>query len=184
MNHQEEALGALVQQAAAGDEQAFALLVEATHHDLRCFVAAYAWHVDVIDEVVQTAYVTCFCCLDAYRGGDAFLPWLKGIARNHLRQELEARRRRSRHHADRLLDLVVPSEETDAEELPAARLQECLARLGPRGRTLIDLFYRDGCSLVEIAEKLKGTRGSVAMALSRIRSSLRVCLEERGQNDG
>src|SRR5438132_2225878 len=111
MDQQDHSLGATVRRAAAGDDRAFQALVETTHHDLRCFVAAHAWHVDLIDEVVQTTYVTCFRSLGSYHGGDALLPWLKGIARNHLRQERAARRQQQRHQPDRLLDLVVPPDE-------------------------------------------------------------------------
>lgn len=180
---QPRGMGAIVRQAAAGDEQAFQAMVEATHHDLRCFVAAHAWHVDLIDEVVQTTYVTCFRSLGSYHGGDALLPWLKGIARNHLRQELALRRQQGRHHPDRLLELVVPPDAGDGDEVPLARLLDCLAQLGPQARVLIDLFYRDCRSLAEIAGEVQRSRASVAMALSRIRAGLRTCLEEGGASD-
>ena len=43
------------------------------------------------DEVVQETMVTAIGILDRYQPRDTFIPWLKGIARNHLLHQLGPR---------------------------------------------------------------------------------------------
>ncbi len=164
------------QRAAQGDEAAFTALVEATHHDLRCYVAAHAWDAMMIDEVVQNAYITCFSALSSYRVGAPPLPWLKGMAHNHLLQaKKKQRRHQGRHKPEALLDLI--EQPLPVSEHPrAADLRACLERLTPQARAMIDAFYVEGCSLIDVAKRTRRTRGAVAVALSRLRALLRDCL--------
>ena len=177
------ALDAIVARVRAGDREAFVALIEATQDELRCFVAAHATATDQIEEAVQAAYVTVFELIGDYRSEGTFLPWLKGIARNRLRQETARRRRWLSTGEAGLEELLAPLDppgvEAPRRELLAA-LDDCLERLAEPARRLIDGFYRERLALDELAKAHGRTRAAVAMNLSRIRAALRGCLERKG----
>jgi RNA polymerase sigma-70 factor (ECF subfamily) len=177
------ALDAIVARVRAGDREAFVALIEATQDELRCFVAAHAASADQIEEAVQAAYVTVFELIGDYRCEGTFLPWLKGIARNRLRQETARRRRWLPAGEAGFEDLLAPHAPPEAEaprhELLTA-LDECLARLAEPSRRLVDGFYRERQALDQLAKEHGRTRAAVAMHLSRIRAALRGCLERKG----
>jgi RNA polymerase sigma-70 factor (ECF subfamily) len=177
------ALDAIVARVRAGDREAFVALIAATQDELRCFVAAHASSADHVEEAVQAAYVTVFELIADYRCAGTFLPWLKGIARNRLRQETARRRRWLSAGEVGLEKLLAPSDPPGVEaprgELLAA-LDACLGQLAEPARRLIDGFYRERHALEELAQEHGRTRAAVAMHLSRIRATLRGCLERKG----
>ncbi|MFN3485943.1 MAG: RNA polymerase sigma factor, partial [Planctomycetota bacterium] len=83
----------LARRVKGGDRQAFAELYAATQRELRIFVSAYAASPEMVDEVLQAAYVSCWHSIGNYEPRGTFLAWLKGIARHHL---LKALREQSR----------------------------------------------------------------------------------------
>jgi RNA polymerase sigma-70 factor (ECF subfamily) len=58
-------------------------------------------------------------------------------------------------------------------------LKRCLARLSPKVREAIDLRYHEDCSPAQIAGKLGWTAESTYSVLSRTRTFLRDCIEQR-----
>lgn len=161
----------LVPQAIGGDEQAFHGIFDATYLELRLFVCTRARSQELVDEVVQATFVTAFESLGTYRQGGAFLAWLKGIARHRLQEE---RRRRAR--------LMPLSEIGDVSEEPpdisdlGQRLDGCLGRLSTQARQLLELRYRQGMAVQDIATHLGRTAGSVSVSLHRLRQVLAECL--------
>ena len=175
----------LVRAAQAGDRTAFAAVVEALASDLHAFVAARAPDAESVEEAVQAAFVTAWERLDDYRGGGVFAAWLKGIARNRLREDLRGRRRHVglAGQADQIwLDACAGALDTDIDavaELRLRRLSDCLQRLDERARALINARYREGCAVVDLARRLGRSPSQVGMALMRIRHSLLACIEWR-----
>jgi len=176
-------LDALVVRIRDGDREAFVELIEATQDEVRCFIAVVALSADQIEEAVQAAYVTAYEHLDDYRVTGTFLPWLKGIARNRLRQET-AHRRRWLSADQAFFESLLQSSEPPAAEVPQAdlllALEECLGRLAEPAQRLVRDFYRDPSALEALAREQGRTRAAVAMALSRIRGVLRDCLSRKG----
>ncbi len=164
------ALDALVRAATAGDDAAFRALFDATYRDLRLFVAARARSQEMVDEVVQGAYVRAFEQLAAYRAGGTFVPWLKGIARNLLLQELERRARLAP-----VADAPAPLQDPLADDL-GERLNRCLDELSPTARKLMDLRYGERVPVQEIAKQLGRSASSVSVSLFRLRNALATCL--------
>jgi RNA polymerase sigma-70 factor (ECF subfamily) len=174
-------LDALVLRARERDEGAFASLIDATQLELRCFVAAHAGATDLIEEVVQATFVICFERFADYQPRGTFLAWLKGIARNRLRQEARERRR-FLPADDAALEAAVERSEAesaaeDARDDLVAALGRCVDGLAPTARELLDGFYRERLSLADLARRSRRTHAAVAMALSRIRAALRTCVQ-------
>lgn len=177
----------LVLRARAGEAAAFDGLVVALHRQVRLTIAAYASGAEQAEEVLQAAWVTAYEQLDRYEPRGTFLAWVKGIARNLLREELRERRRvhcaGGGDDIERLLteDALVAIEagEREAEERDRRldRLAGCLERLEPRARALLLARDRDGEALPSLARRYKRNVEALATILWRIRLSMRRCLE-------
>lgn len=163
-------LDRLVRAAVSGDDAAFRALFDATYRDLRLFVAARARSQEMVDEVVQGAYVRAFEQLAVYRAGGTFVAWIKGIARNLLLQEFERRTRLAP-----LAEQPAPLADPLVEDL-GERLTLCLDELSPTARTLMELRYHDHISVQEIAVRLGRSASSVSVSLFRLRNALATCL--------
>lgn len=70
---------------------------------------------------------------------------------------------------DRAEDVPAP----DFSGEPDAELGKWLSELSPKDRLVMDLFYREGLSLEEIAEISGDTAGAVKVRLHRARNNLR-----------
>ena len=91
-----ETSAALMRLAAAGDEIAFARIVDDHHADMSsvCFVVT-GGDFEVTEEAVQAAWPIAWRKLDTIRDPERLRPWLISIAVNQARQ-LSRRRRRGR----------------------------------------------------------------------------------------
>jgi RNA polymerase sigma-70 factor (ECF subfamily) len=179
-----EILDGLVRRVQQGERTAFVELFRACHREVRIFISAHAPSVDVVDEVLQAAFVTCYEQLGNYQLRGTFLSWLKGIARNTLLKELRDRARYAtalHDHLDEVLTCraIRSAESGDETADHIARLRECLARLPAQQRALIDRRYADGVRLDGLAREFDRSENWVAVNLFRIRKALQVCLERR-----
>lgn len=178
----DEELAPLVQRAQAGDQDAFARVVELIHYDLRVFVAVRSSSEDLVEEVVQSALITAWRILPKFEARGTFVSWVKGIALNHLRKELSSRARNRQHDGGGLAALLAAEDEAalEHEDPRLDRLRRCLARLGSAVRDLIQLRYRDGLDLDALAERLGKPAGTIAVQFHRLRKSLRTCVDQDG----
>ncbi len=174
-----------VERARAGDPESYGAVVEAYQARLRSFIAGYVPLADWVDEIAQQAFVSAYRSLGRYRPGTDFYAWLRRIAYNHLRAELERAGRRRRLERDRIAAIAGAELgrrlERDAgrdEELIAA-LRDCLQRLPKRAREIIDGYYGEARPLAEIAAGLGRKAESLKVSLFKIRARLRSCIEGR-----
>src|SRR5690349_4639234 len=76
-----------------GDRAAFEQLVLRLHGRLRIHVAAFCDSRELVDEVLQETFITCFHKIGSFAARGTFVAWLKAIARNHLMDHWRERRR-------------------------------------------------------------------------------------------
>lgn len=179
MNAQE--IDQIVARVQAGDRDAFAELVFAVRKELRVFLSCHASSIDMVEEVLQSTLVTAYEIIDRYEHRGTFIPWLKGIARNLLLKELHARSRYVLAEDDLLERIIVgaalESTKADDRELEyVERLRRCLERLPEEARRLIQQRYYKGMAVKEMARLLNKTETSVAVALFRVRETLREAM--------
>jgi len=174
-------LSDLIRRAQQGDLQAFETVVVSCSRQVRLFIYARALHPSAVEEAVQAAFVTAFERLREYQPTGSFTRWVCGIAWNHLRQERRRLRRAGQPIDDLLTQLAAPEEPAEADalvETHSQRLPDCLARLSPSGQALLTARYHEGLTLDEIAERSGKTTNALAVALHRLRQTLRTCLEQ------
>jgi RNA polymerase sigma-70 factor (TIGR02960 family) len=182
----------LVAAAIAGDEAAFARLVERHRRELHVHCYRMLGSFDEAEDVVQETYLRAWRKRDTF-SGDRFRAWLYRIATN---ASLDTLRRRSRQgtrvespadvphlqpYPDRLLDELAPSDD-EPDAVVVARETIELAFLAAiqllPGRQRAALIARDvlGWSAAETAELLGTSVAAANSALQRARATL----EEHG----
>ena len=109
-----------------------------------------------------------------------FIAWAFQIARFQVMKAQAQRRRAVDRFSDAVLEALeasAPMEPFDESKLSA--LPVCLAKLAPQARRIMDLFYEQEHKPQEIARIVSWTPAAVSVALSRVRSFLRKCIEEK-----
>jgi RNA polymerase sigma-70 factor (ECF subfamily) len=134
------------------------------------------------DEVLQETNVVILSKWRQFEPGTNFIAWCRAIARLEV-----FRFRRSRHHRVHLLgDDVVELLASDMEEQHVSDLDqrrgaltECLGRLRPADRDLIQRRYAPGATGDEVAHQLGRPANSVYQSIGRVRRVLLECIRRR-----
>ncbi len=106
---------------------------------------------------------------------DPFLPVLAYRRRS--------KRTRSEHLSDVLLERLSEESESAVREQRWERrekaLQECVTKLSPEHREILELRYREEASIEGISRRTERTEGAVYRLLSRLRKNLYLCVEKQ-----
>lgn len=174
----------LVRQARTGSQEAFTALVRLHQRSVRAFIAQSVRPADLADDLAQDVFLSAFRSLDQFHADSSFLAWLLGIARHkvltHLRSQTRRQRREMSHLAEALAQWRADWADRDSFESDAAdlqtRLRECIERLAPTSRQVVEEHYFRSCSAEAIGARLGKSGGAVRMLLLRIRTALATCL--------
>ena len=151
---------------------------------LRGFVRMLGVDTDSVDDLAQEAFMVAYRELDRFDAEQDFGKWLRGIARNLVRNELRRNSRRGRlmdEHVTTHLLAVSDSnhDEIGFEEAEFHALRDCLESLPEKSRMLIDGRYFDEWNASILADKFEMSATAVRLALMRIRRQLNNCIKER-----
>ena len=173
---------ALVRAAQAGDHDAFAALLDLHLPHVRTFLALKAPVPQLVDELAHDTFVFAFRHLDEFKPGTSFRAWVRAIAWNLLRAEVQRFAREQVQHEKFAAWQLTEFNHHATETLPTAEaehLHDCLAQLDGPLRELIALKYRDDHDTNEIAARLKRSLVWVRVSLFRVRGQLRECIEAK-----
>jgi RNA polymerase sigma factor (sigma-70 family) len=160
----------LASRAAAGDIEAFAILVRRNLASLRSFLRRLGASPDLADDLAQDAMVAAFERIADYRGDGAFGGWVRRIAARRYLRTLRASRRFE--SLDEAPEAYTPAPDTGRRlDLDAA-----LVRLPEAQRLCVSLQHGAGYTGAEIAKALSLPEGTVkshiARGLERLRQDL------------
>ena len=165
------------------DDNLFAGLVEEHQASLRVFVRTLGVEPDWVDDLAQDAFVLAYRELNAFDEERDFGKWLRGIARNLVRNELrkENRHRRILHEGltQHLLDLHEQETETPFQEGQVEALRACLGKLPEDSREMVHSRYHEGWNAARMGEKFDMKTATVRQQLLRIRRQLRECIDQQ-----
>lgn len=141
----------------------------------------------LMEDLVQETLLAAWKSLDTLSSLERFGPWLRGIARNKVREQ---RRTMSRRPLDFDSTIVEGMEQVysmfdqpaDGGETWQDRLdvvQECMAGLRQEMKDMLSHFYDFGRTLDETARLTGATRLAVAQRLSRARDLIRLCVKKK-----
>ena len=133
------------------------------------------------EDILQRVAVVVTQKYRRYDKERSFTDWAVGIAKFEI---LAYRRRRARdkHIFDESLIEDIANAYTGIEsKLEQARqvMQECVERIQGRNRRVLEMWYLEDISQVQIADCLNTTPNSIYVTLHRIRSILRTCVQRR-----
>jgi RNA polymerase sigma-70 factor (ECF subfamily) len=173
-----------VERAKAGDREAFSQLVRMHQGVVRAYVSAHIRAAETADDLAQEVFLRAFRRLDAFVLPETgtVRPWLLGIARNLLLEQLRAPARLELRAGDleALLDRrLVESGPRDPLEVERRieALQRCVEKLAPAASALVVRHYFDRRTLASLAAEEKKQESALRMRLLRIREALRSCIE-------
>lgn len=173
----------LLERAADGDRDAFAVLVDAYQHEVYTLAMRLVRDSHLAADVTQEAFIRAWRGLPGFRHDAAFGTWLHRITANVAWTQ---RHRRSRRQTALLDDhaaipdlrpLVNPEHHAANVELRAV-LRDALNTLPEDQRIVVTLKDLYGWTHSEIAERLGITVSAAKVRLHRAHIKLRKLLEE------
>ena len=177
---------ARVAAAQEGDIEAFGAVVEHLQGVIRGFVALCGAPDSEVEELAQDAFVEAYGALATYDRGRPFVTWLRGIARHvvlrrfeRLSAAMRLRDERLRRHLCAVAETATASDPLADPRYDPAHLRACLERLPPAARALLLDRYQHDLDAEAIAGRSGRSGIAVRVALSRIRTTLRGCIEGR-----
>jgi len=171
-----------IARAREGDAAAFSELVLRHQWAVRAFLLARLSRKDEAEDLAQETFVTAWRKLRDFDGERPFVPWLRGIAmnllRNHLRKFKEAPIGGDEALQAMLDGAMARWEEAD-EGPRAVALAECLGVVDGPARELLNARYVEGLSLEELCARTGRKQSALTMKLHRLRQSLAACIERK-----
>jgi len=169
---------ALARRVQTGDHQALAVLMERYTTKLLRYGRRFLASNDTVGDAVQDVFITVYENIQDFDATRRFSPWIYRIAHNAFIDVL--RREKKEPIALFDFDRVVPhpvyedptAREKEREEIRVL-LEKGLAALSPAYREIIDLYYFEDFSYLEIADILHIPIGTVGIRLSRARQMLK-----------
>jgi len=178
----------LVRQSRAGDESAFAALVEVHQSAVFGTVLRLVSDREVAAEVSNRAFFKAYEHLASFDESRPLRAWLLRIAANEALNELRSRRRDSAHTlggAEAEIELEQISGAPDPGEIVSRRersdeIRDAVSRLPEPQRVAVVLRYFADLAYGDIAELTQQSVNNVGVTLLRARERLRRDLERQG----
>jgi len=168
-------LTGILASAAAGDEIAFARIVDAHDNEMYRVCAAVSRDQSIAADGVQAAWAIAWRKLKTVRDPARLRPWLVAIAVNETKTLLKKRQKRSQVeiHADAS---GRPGGIDPSTGIASIDLRDTLQRLDPDDRALLAMRYVAGFNATELSAALgispSGTRTRLERLVARLRQEL------------
>jgi RNA polymerase sigma-70 factor (ECF subfamily) len=164
--------------------EAFGAFVSEHQAALRGFVRMLGVDLDAVDDLAQETFLVAYRELERFDGDQDCGKWLRGIARNLVRNELRREARRGRIMQEEVTTHMLATLEPDRaaprfEEADFRALRDCLEELPEKGRRLIAGRYADEWNASILADQFGMSATAIRLALMRTRRSLKLCIEKR-----
>ncbi len=167
--------------------RSFDEILQHTQSRVRAYIAGMGIAPHEVDDLAQETYLQLYRNMDKIPEDVPPEFWVKGIAKNVCLNHLRKTARRGRLHrhavAEILSSTTTKLERLSAQDALGIALEECLSKLPPDRREMLDWRYSQELPSDSIAAKTQSTAEAVRVALHRIRSTLRDCIVQKlGKN--
>jgi len=167
----------LVVRAQAGDETAFAELVERYSPRLRYFLRKLLASADGAEDALQDVWLDVFRHLPRLADPQALVAWLYRIARDRAFGRLR-KARRAEQPLDESQVVDEAADEDDFSPEDAARIHAALDELPPEQREVLVLRFLEEMSYEQIARVVGCQLGTVRSRIHYGKQALRRALEK------
>lgn len=166
--------------AQSGDQEAFIRLINNCESSLYRVAKGFLKEDSDCADAIQETILKSYKSISKLKNPAYFKTWLIRILINECNDML---RTNQKSFPLETIEIMADSSVDNFEEL-----REALIQLNEKYRTVVGLFYFEGCSIKEIAEILTIREGTVKSRLNRARLMLASILnqmkEERGSQHG
>ena len=180
----------LVDAALSGDQQAYQQLVDKYQRALYFHILKLVRNRDIVDDLVQEAFLKAFDCLASYNRQYAFSTWIYRIATNHTIDYLRKKKLSTLSidepvqgkDGEMQMELTDESASTDREVIVKQRskmLRDAVESLPEKYRLVVRMRHMQEMSYEEIAEELGLPLGTVKAHIFRARELLNKHLKDR-----
>jgi RNA polymerase sigma factor (sigma-70 family) len=146
--------------------------------EVRRFVTATMPEPELSDEIIQEVFVAITTKADHYDPEQSFSHWLAPFVRQKMVEVGKRAESGAQPFADEVLEVLSATwSATVASPVRRQFLEECVGKLAPQARKIVELRYRKAMKPGEIATLIGWTRNSVNVAMSRSRAAIRECLD-------
>jgi RNA polymerase sigma-70 factor, ECF subfamily len=138
------------------------------------------------DELYQEVGMTLWEKFEQFVSGTNFQAWARCVALNKVRNFRQLRRHNTALCSPEFFEAVDQAIAEDAGELEAQHrvLADCLRRLRPRQRDLIEQRYRPGATPTSVASQTGRSVKAVYEALRRVHNALLDCVRKAALGEG
>jgi len=172
---------ALVHQAAAGDEQAYGVLVKRYYNRLFNFVRSMVRNEELAEDITQESLVKAYFSLKKLQNPGSFKSWLFRIANNNTLDWLRRKRLPQIDVDEQLRESYVDKrsspEDSVMDDARNAHIHAALDQLKPDQKAILVMCDLQGLSYQEIAEALKIPFGTVQSRIFYARRKLKDYLD-------
>ena len=146
--------------------------------ELLAYIRAIVRDADLAEDVYQEVCVAVLRRQDEIVAGDALEAYFRKVARHAALAALEKRGRSPSSVSSELLESLERawSAPSSGESSRVEILQNCVRKLPPRSKQLLEYRYQKQLTGKNLAEKIGSTPQSAYVALSRIHRALRECV--------
>lgn len=169
----------LVELARLGCADSFEILVREFQLPLRAFLIAKIGDAAAADDLAQEVFLAAFRSVGGLNQNRSFRSWLFTVARNKAVDHLRAKKRIKESPSGSLEQLLAqPQSELFLTNSSLIKtLHDCLTKLKPRSRSIVNQFYFENKTSEDISVQLKTKSSAVRMSLMRIRKTLAKCIQ-------
>lgn len=171
-------------------DRSFEVLAAELRPMLTCYLTGILGDSHLAEDLAQETFLAAHRSLDRFEPGQNFGAWLRGIARNKVREQRRAAARRPLVVDSRIVegmeeiftvfDRPAPGGDSWGERLDVVRI--CIGKLKSGMRRTIECVYQRGHSLQETAAELDSSVAAVGQRLSRARTLIRQCVARQLPN--
>lgn len=186
----------LVAQLRAGDQNAYAVVVNQYGPQLLAVASRFFHGPQDRDDAVQDAFISAFKAIGSFDGDSKLATWLHRITVNACLMKLRSRSRRPEtsidemlpqfdntgHHVKSVAYWDQDGYERLARDEARSQVRACIDQLPESYRTVLLLRDIEGLSTEEAAQQLGCTEANVKTRLHRARLALRGLLEPHVRN--
>jgi RNA polymerase sigma-70 factor (ECF subfamily) len=165
---------ALMSQSLAGDQRAYAALLQETSRLLRPFLAKRLSFTNEVDDLLQEILLSIHKARHTYDGNRPYKPWVYAIAKFRLQDYLRAHYSDQLHHAVDLPELEDSLHEHVTESaISYESISGEIHKLPVKQATILQLMHQEGFTAKEVAEKIGMKESAVKVAAHRTYKILR-----------
>ena len=168
-----------MRQSLAGDQRAYAALLQETARLLRPFLAKRLNFTNEVDDLLQEILLSIHKAKHTYDGNRPYQPWVYAIAKFRLQDHLRAHYSDQLRHAVDLTELEDSLHENVTETaISYESISGEVGKLPEKQSLILQMMHQQGFTAKEVAEKIGMKESAVKVAAHRAYKVLRSKLEK------